>query len=524
MGDADQPPQLTKRARRMEPPSGDLLGRCVEFSELSPVDQKSGLVELLKQLQAADAARICALLDGIDIRRKENDKVVFAAMFALSQKDPAAYLRYACSLNKESRLLELNSVLRNLIATDTNTVLRWLQDEPHESESARILAASLRRNLLEVRPQLGLSLAQPSGGGNQSEMLNGYRHWGGQDPETALAKAQGSLQGDELAAAVRAIMEGATSKDPAEAFRLIDQIGSVLRENARMIVLTGWFETDPAKAVNAITGLPDATVRSFLSAQPQRMAEIMSRLPDTGFKILAGMKLSQETRAIFRAASDSLAAVDPLKALDWLKGFSDSPQRNEILESAYRKWATADPANAERSILSISDSSRNGALRGLAAALVQRDPKSAAVVAPRLPSAERPLYLASVLDAMVSQSAAARSAVLGDPVFGTEILQSPEIAGRVERIAMDYAKQSPDDGKAWIGSLDETCRPAAVSGLMTTWLKSDLLGATAWLQTLDAGKSRDAGIRALIAEIKTTDPESAAKWDASLGEHQKEQP
>ena len=518
------PLQSSRRTKNVQPPAGDLVGLSAEFSSQSHEEQHNGFEELLKLFQSADMARICALLDSIDIKDGKNERAVFAAMFALSQKNPAAYLRYACSLNKDSQLLQLNSALRNLIATDTNAVLKWLQDETRESESADVIAASLRRNLLEVRPELGVPLAQTCGSDNKSDVLNGYRAWGLKDPVAALATARGTLQGGELAAAVGAILEGASSKDPSEAMRLIDQIGSDLKESSRMTVLAAWFEKDPATVASALAGLSKVSVLTFLAAQPGRMREIMARQPETAFKILEGMELSHETRAIYQAASDALATKNPLDALNWLKRFPDSPQRNEILESAYRNWVIADPGNAERAIVSISDSSRDNALRGLASALVQLDPKSASLVVPRLPSADRAPYFASILDAMATHAPAARAAIVETAVSYPQILQSPEILNGVEKIALDYAKQSPDDGKNWILSLDETYRPAAVRGFVTTWLKSDLPGATAWLQSLDAGQAKDAGIRALIAEIQTTDPDSARQWEASLSEFQVEQP
>ena len=519
------PPLLSsRRARNTQPPADDLVGLSAAFSRLPREEQQNGFQEFLSRLQAADAVRICALLDSIDVKDDKNEKVVFAAMFALSQKNPTAYLRYACSLKKDSRLLQLSSVLRNLITTDTNAVLKWLQEETRESESAQVIAANLMRNLLEVHPELGVPLAQASGSDNPSDVVNGYRAWGLQDPVAALAKAQESLQGGELAAAVGAILEGASSKDPSAAFKFIDQIGSDLREKSRMTVLAAWFEKDPATAVSALAGMSKVSALTFLAAQPGRMTEIMSRQPETAFKILEGVDLSNEMRAIYQAVSEALSTKDPLNALNWLKHFPDSPQRNEILESAYRNWVIADPENAKRAIFSINDSSRYNALRGLATALVERDPKSASLVVSQLPSADRAPYLASILDAMANQDPAARAAMIETAVPDPQLLQSLEISNCVERIALDYANQSLDDGKNWILSLDDNCRPAAVRGFMTPWLKSDLLGATAWLQSLDAGQAKDAGIRALIAEIKTTDPDSAHQWEASLSDFKMEQP
>jgi len=67
-----------------------------------------------------------------------------------------------------------------------------------------------------------------------------------------------------------------------------------------------------------------------------------------------------------------------------------------------------------------------------------------------------------------------------------------------------------------VGKLPAADAPKGVQGLMTTWMKSDPVAASAWLSNQPTGPARDAGARVVIEQIKDTDPEMAEQWRKTL--------
>lgn len=513
------PVDHSRRSRPEKPPDAELRQLRDRLLAASPEEGKLLVSDLTVRLQAASASQIRDLLHEMDMADGGDSKFVAIAMLVLSTKNASDFIEIAVTLPPDSRALIYGASLRNLVSTDHNTVVRWLKEGARDSESAGILARHLTRSLVETHPETGLTLlSSPANDEESLLMIEGYRIWAAKDSRAALATALRDIRGKAQKAALDAIFEYGAKKDPAEAFRMVELIGEDLRKEAYWSVLNQWFDQDPGQAARAASGLDEETVLAYFSLNTESLGKLVSADPEAGLGILEKMKLDVGSEHVFGAAAVALAEKDPVKAIGWLTAFTGSPERDELLKGACIIWAEKDPENAERFIVTLDGSARTAALAGLAVGLAGSDPEASLGVVSGLPSADRSPYLSEFLGAMEGKRAADRAALIGDPAFNAEVLRSPEIAGRIQRISEDYALQSRDAARSWVEALDGYSRVPAVKGLMVGWMKSDIGGAAEWLGAMEAGAAKDAGILALIAEIESSDPESARKWRASLSE------
>jgi hypothetical protein len=79
-----------------------------------------------------------------------------------------------------------------------------------------------------------------------------------------------------------------------------------------------------------------------------------------------------------------------------------------------------------------------------------------------------------------------------------------------------WANQDLPAAQQWVEKLSEADATKGYQGLMTTWMKTDPVAASAWLSTQPLGSAREAGARVVIDQIKDTDPEMAEQWRKTL--------
>jgi hypothetical protein len=119
--------------------------------------------------------------------------------------------------------------------------------------------------------------------------------------------------------------------------------------------------------------------------------------------------------------------------------------------------------------------------------------------------------VADIIHAAVGSSPA-EAALLLDQETASGRLNAEDASNVANQISLSYANHDVSEAKAWAENLPQKFQPGAFKGLMESWGRSDPAGASQWLATIPAGPSRNAGARALVKEIESTDAQMAAKW------------
>jgi hypothetical protein len=64
-------------------------------------------------------------------------------------------------------------------------------------------------------------------------------------------------------------------------------------------------------------------------------------------------------------------------------------------------------------------------------------------------------------------------------------------------------------------------RPFLAEALVDSWATIDLQSAATWVKAQPVGPSRDAGISAILENIRSADPEKALEWSQSMSDEEK---
>jgi hypothetical protein len=513
------PARHTKSIREdlQGPVKGDLNFVRTKILAMSAAEVDENSTEVIQFSLDASAEDLCRVLDSININSESGKKLVIFMMMQLSKKDGEAYIRHACQLESSSNLLLPGSMLASVLKLDPTAAIRFIESGDSNSASGKKLAASLLETMMYEMPLTGLAiLTRVNPPNRESLMSKAYQALGQEDAQAALANAKGSLDQAMQPGMISSIIEGAALRNPAQAFQLAQAEGIDLSNKAYKVIFSEWLTKNPGEADLEVSKLPTKIFVTLFENDSATIASMSTRNSEMVMKFLGGIELTGSTRAMFESTLNAVTENNPQNTLEFLGKIPAGTIRDDLLSKTYQAWATKDQEAATKAILPMSGESRDGALVGLITAIAARDPVMALKTASQLPHDEQAFKIAGVLEVASGRGVDVSLKLLDDAIFTPSILEKPEIQRQIERMAVSYAERSLDACRIWTESLTDGKRPAAVGGLVTSWMKSDPTAAAAWLQKLEGGSAKNAGIHALVAEIRETDPSTAANWEALI--------
>lgn len=319
------------------------------------------------------------------------------------------------------------------------------------------------------------------------------------------------LSGRQKDAAVLAIAFSISGDKPDDAARLLDTLDAGFAGSAYGRILGQLLEKDPERAQRMFLDLDDTKLQGALR-YPDLM-RALSKSENIGLleNALQRYSLTKANSATFGTLIKNMLTLDRSQAISVLDQLPDSSLRSEMIQDIWKDTNVNSLNDALDAISTLPENSKADSARGLAMRLALLDQDTAIKFIEQSPVSMQSRLVADVID----------EAVAASPVNAVSIFDREMASGRLKpeegsavatHISFAYANHNVLQAKSWAEKLPSNYQPGAFRGLMESWGRSDPAGASKWLATVPAGPSRDAGARALVNEIESTDTQMAAKW------------
>ncbi|MDQ3623283.1 MAG: hypothetical protein M3463_12460, partial [Verrucomicrobiota bacterium] len=190
---------------------------------------------------------------------------------------------------------------------------------------------------------------------------------------------------------------------------------------------------------------------------------------------------------------------DPKGALAWTQSLPSEKERRaaeqRILGSA--RLTVEDLVTIANT--APEEATRHTAVQAAARKLIDSDVESAIVWAEKLPEELRPSVQSKVA-AKLAQSDLARGTA-----YALQIKAEKNKVHAIHEIARELTSKDPRATAQWIGGLPANLQEPKTSGLVMAWYDIDAREASAWVESLPAGRLRDRALMSLAFCVSKSD-------------------
>ena len=442
------------------------------------------------------------------------------------------------------------------------------------------------RTLLLSRLAAVAALVDPRGALEQAAAIDEYAQrrsflnavlstWAAQDPEAVFAWLETAEIRDLPESA--AVYQALARDDPDRLFAMLDGLPPTVQTNAKRAAMQVLAETDPNAAIAQLATMPPgqerdqllttigqvygrqnpdlalAWVRTLPPAQAQNVMRsvimgIMNVNPERAVDIViaelegAGqgrafadgnplsLLMSMSTLAASAAASGN--GADFGRIADRLLTVNN-PQVSSAITSMVGTWAQQSPDEALRWALANVERLDRQAFEQMAQGIARADSARALGMLNQLPPAQRPQWLAGVVQQMALNDANRAIEVVGQyrgqpeyaPAYNAMVLavaqnDPPRAAGLLRdappgnpaqsttaymQIATTWSRSDPVAAADWaVGITDPQAQQRAISSVTQNWAQRDAPAAERWLRDMSPGATRDAAANSFVTAVAQT--------------------
>jgi hypothetical protein len=386
----------------------------------------------------------------------------------LAEKEPAAAMAYAESLEPGARGSTMISVAQVWAQHDPRSALAWAEKLRHGPIKSSTLAAVVGSLALED-PIAAFEIAQrPELTKVEWDAGNLFHAWASRDPTTAMEQASSLADPIRRSQACSGLAAGWAESDPQSAFRWALSAGPRDRNNLVRAVMEQWAASDPATALDAARMLADGALRNEALAM---IAAQWSGSDSTAALRAAENLRSEERLRWLESALQKLASQNPNETADYIHALADPAERNRLSSSIAAGLASIDTEAALRIAENIEPGlSQARAYAQIARTLVaERDPQFAIDWARSLP--EGPSKRAALLS-MATPLAPADPNLAGG--VASDLPQGEARAEVVALVASRWANQDPIEAAKWLSTVsDDWSKGKAYKGLFVRWAQQN---------------------------------------------------
>jgi hypothetical protein len=259
---------------------------------------------------------------------------------------------------------------------------------------------------------------------------------------------------------------------------------------------------------------PPVSLAAKISAATEPSSALLasppaSLTPDELKKFVAAVS-SPAAEADAIASLRTLAATDPMRALELAKSAPTPRQRDEFVRRALQGWASNDPLSAAQWALAhVRLGERRLTIEALFEGAAAKP--DAAMEAARFLCASDPLLQSDHGNALVTALAQA-----GHFDLATEFAATGPANFRAYWLSTAFsrwAQYQPDAAVTAASQLpDDTARTEALQGVITGWAMSDPAALVTRADKLPAGETRAIALREGLQQWVSLDPVAASSW------------
>jgi hypothetical protein len=482
----------------------------------------------------------------------DKSRLLIEVLNAWAEKDTRSALNFAQSIKATNlRAQAMHSVLQTAGRIDYAATLELVDGINDRILLSRMRSAALT-TLAQRDPAKAFSIAREKAEPNNPTLIMSVlKEWTAQDP-VAAQQAAAQLAGREGYYARQTIVDTLAQQDPQAAWEyaksLLAQDSVNPSPDMLRQVVKVWAQSNPAKAIEAASTIPDVSKRQYALADAvvtwatsdlKAAMEYSISVGDEGARGNILYALAQEEYVDPAMVFDTLLDHAPAETLSrsvpevvqrWAR--SNPPQAAAALlllpagnimsssaESVAKEWVVSSPAECQQ-ILNWAASlpegrARDGALKEIFSTLGAQDPAMASQLINSSAAINNSEALEGLIQGWSSKSPAdAARYALSNPAIS-------ENTSAIRDIIRTWSRASPMDAAAFIQSSPEDMRPFLAEALVDSWATIDLQSAATWVKAQPVGPSRDAGISAILENIRSADPEKALEWSQSMSDEEK---
>jgi hypothetical protein len=495
-------------------------------SKISHVWKKWGRTELRKS--NLNRASLDQLLQEIgDKRYSEDLSGEFELLIGeLASRDPQAAMAYFNP--KKMRAYEPGFVfVASLLAeTDPEILKDWLKNELNNGP-LMVRAECLRLALLGLASEDPVSALDFYAKGNwdaagKSDAIQSiFMTWAKKSIVESEAAAKNAFIGEDLDKALYSILLVAKTSDPKLAIRLASQIGATSsREDAICSVLSSWIDSDPMRAIEQLKTFSSSELQgvlmSGLSADSDKglLNKLVSNNPDQLVDLLHTLVASTGNAELFRNAVFALSPSNPEKVVELLKTLPQGDLKMDLVATQFSVLARDSPTGAVAQVSQLSDeASKIQAYRAIGSSVTAFNYEVTLAAAGELSDSQRKAFMATAIPSISFTDPIKAVAMLARNEIPTDDKRRGEI---LTKVAVNLANSDLAGADQWMKSLPESQQPFVMKGIAKELAKKDVKALSERLARMRMDASWAAGVKVLIANIKSSDPAMAKTWQDAL--------
>jgi hypothetical protein len=415
----------------------------------------------------------------------------------------------------KSKVSMFSAMLANPDKMKTIPLLEELEKARNTNPDGRETAAALSEALGKVRndPAFAGVIKSLFVGEDAGTNISYYFKEAGKLRGVGLADNLSALglSGRDQDAAVFAIALSVAGQDQHAALDLLDRLDAGFAGSAYGEIMLQLLDRDPASAKQMLLDLDDVKLRGAIKHPYLLQALVKSENIGLLENVLQRFVITKDSASTFETLINGMAALDRPQAARILDQLPESSSRSALIQDLWRGTNVTTLEEAVSAMSNLPEASTVDGTRGILKSLAASDQEAAFQLIGKSPRSMQSRLVADVIDQSVASSPANAASVFNKEIKSGRL--EPSDASEVAwRISFASANHNIEQARKWTRNLPSAYQPGAYKGLMESWGKSDPVGASEWLATIPAGPGRDAGARALVSEIESTDAQMAAKW------------
>ncbi len=472
-------------------------------------------------LERTDEAGVLALLDQQFASGSFDSKTKYY-FCRLARLHPALALKkleegMASDRNSFFKIMAPKVILELCKNHAAGEALKWLATHPEIQNTSDCYP--IAEWVAKHDPALGIAMISELSGFLREEMVRScFAESAKVDIDAAVAEAQRLVAPTDRQTAQANIASVAiANKDFDRASAVVGAMDAASKSRLPLLatLMSEWLGADQNAAMKQMAALAHADKVSVLNSANFRSVIFGNAPAAEGLELLGGVTLTNTTAALYNTYCVEFSVRDPKAVMDFLSGLSTSHAKGAMVNSVFAAMAARNPDEALTWVDSLGAGSRTMAVRGIAKTLAPDH-------------LDRALAIAEGEQGAASQDTyreIARTSAYQKPANAVRMLEDPVISQKLgadfrqemlDFTVRTWANQDLPAAQQWVEKLSEADATKGYQGLMTTWMKTDPVAASAWLSTQPLGSAREAGARVVIDQIKDTDPEMAEQWRKTL--------
>jgi hypothetical protein len=358
---------------------------------------------------------------------------------------------------------------------------------------------------------------------------------------TELAKLN-PRQAAEYAAAIQdpaarklaesGVLKGLAYADPLAALARMKELPDERRTSLVSVALNRLFAQDPSIGFAELSKLPEEEQSQHVSTlawkyaerAPHIFAEFVEKRGESGN--------SSNVAYIAGYAANAMAAVDPVKAMDWAQKLPASA-RNYALNNALGTWSQKEPSAAlawalknkpsneqpSSNVIYYDDGYEFGGTPAMSSSANQNvstvlrswsgsDP---AAMKEWAKTEEGAPYRQEISELLLNSAVGAGK--IDEAKNLVNQLPADRQQAAMQRAIGSIMHSNPNQAAEWLTSLPVDARSAGMyQNLVQNWASTDVAAAAAWIEKLPQSPARDSASLAYAQRISAADPSAAMEW------------